>query len=80
MMNEKREPFTVRVESYAGYRGEETPRRFFLGDRQVNVAAVLDRWFAPDHRYFKIRGDDGCLYILRHDSENDRWEITLFQS
>jgi hypothetical protein len=65
------------VECYAGYRGEETPRVFYLGDRRIKVAAVLDRRHEPDHRYFKVRGDDGGHYILGHDVEKDRWEITL---
>jgi len=70
----------LRVECYAGYRGEETPRAFFLGDRRIGVVEVLDRWLDPDHRYFKIRGEDGNLYILRHDGPSDTWELTLFQS
>ena len=70
--------FFIRVECYAGYRGEEVPRRFFLGRRQVEVLEVVDRWLAPDHRYFKVLGDDGGVYILRHDAEGDRWELTLF--
>lgn len=69
----------IRVDCYAGYRGEETPRRFLIGSRQVEIAEILDRWLAPDHRYFKVRGDDGDLYILRHDPGQDRWELTLFQ-
>jgi len=69
----------VRVECYAGYRGEETPRRFSIGGRDVEVSEVLDRWLSPDHRYFKLKGDDGDTYILRHDTEADRWELTLFQ-
>jgi len=69
----------LRVECYAGYKGEETPRAFHLGDRRIAVAEVLDRWLAPDHRYFKVRGDDGGLYILRHDVEKDRWELTLYE-
>lgn len=63
---------------YAGYRGEETPRRFYLGDRAVDVVEVQDRWIAPDHRYFKVRGSDGAVYILRHDVILERWELTLF--
>ena len=70
----------LRVECYAGYRGEETPRAFFLGDLRIEVVETLDRWLDPDHRYFKIRGGDGALYILRHDVLSDRWELTLFQS
>ncbi len=69
---------TVRVECYAGHRGEETPRAFLLGDRRIEVVDVLDRWLAPDHRYFKLAGDDGCTYIVRHDVEHDTWELTMF--
>jgi len=70
----------LRVECYAGYRGEETPRAFFFGERRIEVIEVLDRWLAPDHRYFKIRGEDDNFYILRHDVPTDRWDLTLFQS
>lgn len=76
-MPSHRKPFTVTVECYAGYRGEETPRRLLLGARRIAVVEVLDRWLAPDHRYFKLRGDDGGLYILRHDVAGE-WELVLF--
>lgn len=68
----------LRVVCYAGYRGEEEPREFFLGDRPVGVVAIIDRWTAPDHRYFKCRGSDGDTYILRHDVATGRWEMTMF--
>ena len=71
---------TVRVECYAGHRGEETPRRFYLGKRKIEVQGILDRWIAPDHRYFKISGDDGGTYILRYDGRSDCWELTLYDS
>ena len=70
--------FAIRVECYAGYRGEETPLRFYSGERKVEVAEVLDRWLAPDHRYFKVKGDDGGTYIVRYDVPSDRWELTMF--
>jgi hypothetical protein len=70
----------VRVECYEGYRGQETPRRFFFGQRAVEVDEVVDRWLAPDHRYFKVAGADGSVYILRHDIESGEWELTLFES
>ena len=73
-------PGDLRVVCYAGYRGEETPQRFFLGERAVGVVEVIDRWTAPDHRYFKCRGSDGDIYILRHDSVQERWELTMFES
>ena len=70
----------VRVECYAGYRGEETPRRFSLGERKVEVIKVVDRWITPDHRYFKVWGKDGRVYILRQDAVSGRWEMTMFDS
>jgi hypothetical protein len=70
----------LRVECYAGYRGEQTPTRFFIGQRKVEVAEVLDRWIGPDHRYFKLRGDDSGIYLLRHDERSDRWELTVYDS
>lgn len=70
----------VRVECYAGYRGEETPVRFYLGERLIEVEEVLDRWIDPTHSYFKVKGDDGGIYILRHDTNSDVWEMTLFNT
>jgi hypothetical protein len=69
----------VAVECYAGYRGEETPRRFHLGERQVEIAEVVDRWLAPDHRYFKVHDTQGDLYILRNDVVAQQWELTMFR-
>jgi hypothetical protein len=44
----------------------------------VAVVEVLDRWLAPDHRYFNLCGDDDGIYIIRHDPYRDGWELTLF--
>jgi hypothetical protein len=69
---------SVAVECYAGYRGEETPVRFRLGERLIEVAEVLDRWLAPDHRYFKVRTAEG-ICVLRHDNMSGAWELTVFE-
>lgn len=69
---------SVRVECYAGYRGEESPRRFFLKSREIVVEEIVDRWLVPDHRSFKVRTDEGDISIIRHDVTLDRWELTLF--
>jgi hypothetical protein len=71
---------TIRVECYAGHRGEQTPRTLILGDRRVDVAEVIDAWLAPDHRYFKVRGTDGDIYLVRHDERSERWELTMFRA
>jgi hypothetical protein len=69
----------IQVDCYSGYRGEETPRRIQIGTRKITVVEVLDRWLSPDHRYFKILGDDQGLYIIRHDPHAASWQLTFFK-
>lgn len=68
----------LKVVCYAGYRADEAPMYFFLGERRIEVREILDRWLGEDHRYFKVKGDDGDTYILRHDTGSDSWELTHF--
>lgn len=68
----------IEVECYCGYRGEETPRRILWADHPLEIKEVLDRWLSPDHRYFKVLGEDGGVYILRHDAYRWVWELISF--
>ena len=70
---------TVAVECYAGYKGEQTPRAVVMGDRHLTVVEILDQWLAPDHRYFKLRADDGDTYIIRQDSASGEWTLSAFR-
>ena len=65
----------IQVECYAGYRDAEEPRSFKLGERRFAVIEIIDRWFAPDHRYFKVKSDDGRLFVLRYDANSGDWEL-----
>ena len=77
-MNEER-LLTIRVECYAGHRGEQTPRVLILRENRVAVTEVVDAWLAPEYRYFKLRGADNNTYLVRHDERFDTWELTMFQ-
>ena len=70
----------IRVECYAGYRGEQEPLALWLGERRLAVRAVVDRWFAPTQRWFKVDADDGNTYILRHDEASGDWEIAAYRA
>jgi hypothetical protein len=70
---------TIDVECYSGYKAEQTPVRFLLETRIIDVRKVLDQWLAPDHRYFKVLGDDNGEYILRHDPFAEKWELIFFK-
>ena len=65
----------IRVECYAGYRGEQEPRAFWLGESRFEVVELMDRWLDPLHRYFKVRIGDGRRFILRHDQPSGEWEL-----
>ncbi|HWC17052.1 MAG TPA: hypothetical protein VG498_08550 [Terriglobales bacterium] len=69
------------VHSYSGHKGDEKPLRFQLNDREYLVEEVLDQWYGPEHQFFKIRADDGNLYILRHHSSvpGGDWELVSFR-
>lgn len=54
----------IKVECCAGYRGEQAPRAFTLGETRFAVVEILDRWIAPAHRYFRVQADDGRAETL----------------
>jgi hypothetical protein len=52
----------------------------YFGEREVSVAEIIDRWLDPTHRYFKLNGDDGVIYLVRQDTIKDHWELTMFNN
>jgi hypothetical protein len=69
----------IRVECYAGYRGDQEPRVFWLGERRLEVLEIVDRWLGPDYRHFRVSASDGDTYILRHDGRDGEWELAAFR-
>ena len=69
----------VEVVCYSGYKGDERPVRFQLSDRDYFVEELLDQWYGPDDVYYKVRADDGNLYILRHIARDDEWSLESFR-
>ena len=67
------------VECYSGYKANERPLAFSLGARRHTVEEVLDRWYGLGATYFRVRSDDGNIYILRHDAEPDVWTLESFR-
>ena len=70
----------VQVELGAGPLGLEMPMCFRFGRREVEIVETVDRWYGPNYCYFKIKGNDGNLYILRFEQGRAEWELTMFQS
>jgi uncharacterized protein (UPF0128 family) len=72
----------IRVECYSGRKADERPLRFQLDGHDYAVEDVLDQWYGPESTFFKVRADDGNLYILRHltFSETGEWTLESFRS
>ena len=75
----------LHVECYSGYRADERPLRFTslekAGSPKFEVTEVLDQWFGVDYQCFKVRADDGNIYILRHELREDEgcWRLDSFR-
>ncbi len=70
----------IEVESYAGAKADETPRRFNVEGRTIGVDEVLDRWYQVESKpkwpradYFRVGALDQREYLLKHDLEADEW-------
>ena len=71
----------MQVECYAGRIADERPVRFRLDSHEYMVEEVLDQWHGPEHKYFKVRADDGNVYILRHQTSvpDGEWDLVSFR-
>ena len=71
----------LEVDCYSGFKADERPVRFRLDDHLYLVKEVLDQWYGPGDVFYKIRLDDGNLYILRKEicSPAGNWYLVSFR-
>jgi hypothetical protein len=67
----------VEVGCYSGYKVDERPVRFRLGARDYSVEELLDQWYGPQDVFFKVKANDGNVYILRRRSTTPEGEWSL---
>jgi len=65
----------IKVIEYSGYKVNERPVRFYIGDKELKVEEILDRWYGQEHDYFKVRASDNRVYILKWHRTLDFWSI-----
>jgi hypothetical protein len=70
----------VRVECYAGYKGDERLLRVHLGVNSLEVVNVEDRWYSPGATYFRIAVEAGDRYVLRREEAQDVWSLSAFRA
>ncbi len=69
----------ITVEAHSGYKANERPLRFCVAGRWYDVREVADRWYGPDYAYFRVRCDDGNLYLLRLDEGSQEWSLAGYR-
>ena len=71
----------LEVDCYSGWKADQWPTGFRLDGRPYRVDAVLDHWYEPASTYFKVRTDDGNLYILRQRmcTPAGEWDLVSFR-
>ena len=70
----------VRVECYAGYKGDERPMRVHLGDRPLQVVAIEDRWYSPGITFFRVVVEGGHRYVLHREDGQDFWSLSAYRA
>src|SRR5215469_1032105 len=77
---ETMEPLLIEIECHAGYKADETPRRFRFERNWIEIEEVVDRWHEverlpkwPQADYFKVQASDGRHYLLKLYLDDSRW-------
>ncbi len=70
----------VKVECHPGYKADESPVCFYLGEVRFDIIEITDRWYQGDTNpdfpaadYFKVLTFDDNQHILKHEIKTDRW-------
>jgi hypothetical protein len=69
----------IDVIAYSGYRGEESPRAFYIGDERIDVVAVERTWIEENkedkvrRRYFRVKGSDSHIHTIYYEEQTDQW-------
>ena len=70
----------VRVECYAGYKGDERPVRLHFREKALEIVETEDRWYAPGATFFRVLVEGGERYVLRHEEAQDVWSLIAYRA
>ena len=68
----------ITVESQSDAKGQESPTRFTLGTRTIEVEACVDRWHGELACYYRVLGSDENSSILKGPLEDGSLELVSF--
>ena len=50
---------------------------FWLEDEVYEIAEVLAEWRGASALYFKVKADEGKVYVLWYDGAEDEWTLQI---
>ncbi len=65
----------VKVTSYSGYKANERPLSFTIGDQRLEIRQIISIWVEPEKDFFRIIAEDKKIYTLSRHRESDLWSI-----
>jgi hypothetical protein len=72
----------IQVESYAGYKGAESPRAFVYSGKRYEVMEIMDRWYeggvdpkALRHDYFRVKTREEEIFLIRYTPRFQSWTL-----
>ncbi len=72
----------IQVECRSGYKANEYPVAFVFEGTRQEVTEVVDRWYEggldpekPVMDYFKVKLNDGRIFILKYSGHLDQWFV-----
>ncbi|MFC1869149.1 hypothetical protein ACFL0H_13605 [Thermodesulfobacteriota bacterium] len=74
-MNRNSLPKYIKVIAYSGYKANEKPLYFNIGDSRLEVRNIIYQWVEPEKDYFKVVADDGKIYTLGWNRQTDLWSL-----
>ncbi len=72
--------FQIKVQTSSRQGELLIPVAFALRDRYFQVLEITDSWHGADHAYYKVIADDGNLYVIKHDLDEDSWELVQMEA
>jgi len=72
----------IRVQSYSGYRTEESPRAFIFRNEEIEITEIIDLWVEEDvrdgkrRRFFRVKGSDGFIHNIYMDDKTREWYLS----
>ena len=72
----------IRVQSYAGYKGNQQPTAFECEGRLLRIRDIVSQWVEQDQRpgggsrwCYRVLADNGTSYLLVFDDSRQAWYL-----